>query len=117
MNDEQIQALAIRLQEIEIAEPVLIDGSNGIAALAAAERQIAGSILARFSQFLADNAASLPSKAAVLDMLSKAIDLAFSALNRPLIASLLKPLVKQAILQAAGNLYDSILNTTPTIEV
>jgi hypothetical protein len=59
----------------------------------------------------------MPSKEIVLDALSKAIDLAFTALGRPVIANLLKPIVKQQILNAAGAMYDSIFAAEPRTEV
>lgn len=114
--DNLVQELAIEFQSIEIAEPQYLEGFATVAG-ELVERKITASILAKFAAFLADNADSLPTKDAVLDILSKAIDLAFTALNKPFITSILKPRVKAAILRAAGNLYVSIVSTTPAIEV
>lgn len=79
-------------------------------------QRIQASILAAFAKFLANNAGLLPPKDSVLKMLDTAIDLSFTALKRPLLASIIKPAVKAWILQAAGNLYDSIF-VPPAVEV
>jgi len=112
--DERIQELARHLRTIEIADPALFSLSSD--ARNVVYVNLVGNILARFAQFLAEHAESLPSKAYCLDLLAKAIDLAFDKLNRPIIANLLKPIVKQTILDAAGRLYDSIVNPMPVFE-
>ena len=84
------------------------------ASMVSATRFLQASVLTKFAAFLAENAEFLPSKETVLGLLSKAIDLAFDTLNRPVIANLLKPLVKQQILVAAGAMYDSIFTSTRT---
>lgn len=71
--------------------------------------QIQASILAGFMKFLSANIEFLPEKEVVLDMLSKAIDLAFASIGRPILVNLVKPFVKKQILEIAGNLYDSLL--------
>jgi len=96
--------LVLALESVSVAECANDDGGG----LMVATEMLQASVLSRFSQFLADNAAMAPSKESVLEMLSKAIDLAFAAANRPFISTLIKPAVKSAILSAAGNLYDSI---------
>lgn len=94
------------LESVSVPECANDDGSGVVTATSV----LTGQVLARFAAFLAANAGLAPSKEVVLDMLSKAIDAAFIAINRPFIASLLKPIVKAQILTAAGNLYDSIFS-------
>lgn len=108
VNESLAQELNAQIATIEFPEAanesLLVTG-----------QRIKGNILSVFAKFLANNASLLPSKEIVLKMLEDAIDLAFTAVNRPLIASIIKPAVKAWILEAAGKLYDSIL--TPAIEV
>lgn len=105
------QSLTYSLASIEIAEPA----QDGVSDLTVQIQQIKSSIVAKFMEFMAAHADLAPSKEVVLDMLSKAIDTAFTALNKPFIASILKPIVKAQILVLAGQLYDSIF--TPQITV
>lgn len=77
-------------------------------------------ILGKFADFLGDHLDVLPPKNAVLSAFGSAIDIAFTAMGRPVISGLLKPMVKQSILEAAGRLYDSIvdgLTAEPRTEV
>ncbi len=104
-------ALAGRLESIQIPEP-LSDAPVDPAFAAVATMRIQASILGKLAEFLADHAELLPPKEAILAALSTAIDTAFAALGRPFIAGLIKPLVKQSILNAASAMYDSLLNRT-----
>jgi hypothetical protein len=108
-----VSDLTFRLETITLAEAA----TESIAASIFSTRQIQASVLSKFARFLADNADLMPSKEIVLDALSKAIDLAFTALGRPVIANLLKPVVKQQILNAAGAMYDNIFSAEPRTEV
>ena len=83
----------------------------------AATARIKASVLSNFAEFLGDYSDLLPPKDAVLAALERAIDKAFDALNRPFIASLLKPAAKRLILDAADKLYESIINPVPRTEV
>lgn len=74
-------------------------------------------ILARVLDFLSTNIASLPSKQVLLDSLSKAIDAAFTAANKPILSAILKPIIKAQILDIVGKLYDRITTPAPVIEV
>jgi len=109
-SENLVGDLVFRLQSIEVAE----SATESIAAPAFMTRQIQASVLSKFARFLADNADLMPSKEIVLEALSKAIDLAFTAFGRPVIAKLLKPIVKQQILVAASAMYDSIFNSPRT---
>jgi hypothetical protein len=109
-HDFLLESLVDSLSHIEVAEASLMDGSRQFSV-----EKIQASILSKFLEFISSNAENLPPKEVVLDLLSKAIDLAFTALNRPIIAGLLKPIVKAQILTIAGNFYDSLF--TPSIQV
>lgn len=104
--------LLIMIDQINLPEASVRDGSLG---WMVGTRQLQASILATFTQFLANNMDLLPPKESVLDWLSKAIDAAFTASKKPLLTAMLKPAVKTLILKAAGQLYDSLL--TPAVEV
>lgn len=101
--------LVSTLSTLEIAEESLIDSS-----LSFSIEKLQAGILSKFLQFVSQNAEFLPEKEVVLDMLSKAIDLAFTALNKPIIANILKPFVKKQILDIASKLYDSLLSPPST---
>jgi hypothetical protein len=100
-----------RFESIEMAEHA--DGDE--AAMAISTRVLQASIMTRVAGFLRDHADFAPSRETFLAAVEKAIDLAFTSLGRPFIASLLKPVVKAQVLTAAGALYDSIF--TPAIQV
>lgn len=113
-NDELnsvVSDLQYRFESIEMAEHA--DGDE--TAMAVATRVLQANIMARVANFLRDHADFAPSRETFLAAVEKAIDLAFTSLNRPFIAGLLKPIVKAQVLTAAGALYDSIF--TPAIEV
>lgn len=78
---------------------------------------VKASVLSNFAQFLGEYRDLLPPKDAVLAALDRAIDKAFAALDRPFIASLLKPAAKRLILDAADKMYESIVNPEPRTEV
>jgi hypothetical protein len=103
--------LQYRFDSIEMAEHA--DGDE--TAMALSTRVLQANIMARVAGFLRDHADFAPSRETFLAAVEKAIDLAFTTLNRPFLASLLKPVVKAQVLAAAGALYDSIF--TPAIEV
>jgi len=111
---------------IQIASPVMHAGSlsseqtqvsamtsDAVSAMLTAEIQFR--ILARVLEFLSANASMLPSKQVLLDSLSKAIDAAFTALNKPLISALLKPAVKAQLLAIVGDFYDKIVKPQPAV--
>lgn len=112
-TDNIVSDLKFRLETITLAEAA----TESISGAIFSRRQIQASVLSKFARFLADNADLMPSKEIVLDALSKAIDLAFTAIGRPVIANLLKPIIKQQILAAAGAIYDSIFSAEPRTEV
>lgn len=112
-NSLQLQlssAIEVELQTIPEAA-VLSDESR---LLYTVVPQIQASILAGFMKFLSANIEFLPEKEVVLDMLSKAIDLAFASIGRPILVNLVKPFVKKQILEIASNLYDSLLSPPST---
>jgi hypothetical protein len=110
--DSMEKELVNQLQTINVIEASVEPGVDSESFMV---RQIKASVLSRFSSFLANNADLMPSKETVLAMLDRAIDVAFAAMGRPVIANLIKPLVKAQILAIAGNLYDSVFNP-PTAE-
>ena len=110
------------LEMIQMASPVMAESTSGganamtsdaVSAMLTAEIQFR--ILARVLEFLSANAAMLPSKQVLLDALSKAIDAAFTALNKPLISALLKPAVKAQLLAIVGDFYDKIVTPQPAV--
>ena len=110
MTDEHlVQDLTARLSTIE--DPEVSYGSYGYSAQAdeALATSVRASILARFLDFIRDNADHLPSKDVVLAALEKAIDAALIASGRPILAGLLGPALKRQILGIAGDLYDRLL--------
>jgi len=120
--------LTHRLELIQMVSPVMYSESQATASdVAAASAMTSDSvsamltaeiqfrILARVLEFLSANSAMLPSKQVLLDSLSKAIDAAFIAVNKPLISALLKPVVKAQILAIVGDFYDRIVKPQPTV--
>lgn len=117
--------LTHRLELISMSSPVMQSSvsdqsanltmlsSDAVSAMLTAEIQFR--ILARVLEFLSANAAMLPSKQVLLDALSKAIDAAFTALNKPLISALLKPAVKAQLLAIVGDFYDRIVTPKPAV--
>lgn len=116
LNIEQTtQLLQARFDEVaEIVANDVPDGAEASVNESVLSARIAGGILGRFGDFLGDNADLLPPKETVLAAVEKAVDLAFAAIGRPFIASLIKPIVMQMILRAAGNMYDAVANPTRT---
>jgi len=110
-----------RLESIHLASPVLAESDGALPSMTSAAvsemlaQEIQFKILSRVMDFLAANAGLLPSKEVLLASLSKAIDAAFTAANKPLISAILKPIIKAQILTIVGNMYDRIV--TPAIEV
>lgn len=103
--------LQYRFDSIQMAEPSDADEAT----MMLSTRVLQANIMSRVASFLRDHADFAPSRETFLAAVEKAIDLAFTSLNRPFLASLLKPVVKAQVLTAAGALYDSIF--TPAIEV
>lgn len=110
VSDATEQSLVELLGSIELSQPATDGGESAFAV-----EELQFRVIEKLMTFLAANASILPSKETLLAALSRAIDAAFLAINKPLIASLLKPIVKARLLEMAGSLYDSILN--PRIEV
>lgn len=109
-QQEAANKLSDRLALVSIREEMQPEGTEAsIDAVAAAARMKAG-ILAKFAEFLGDNLDLLPPKETVLNALDQAVDMAFTALGRPVIARLLKPAVKSVIREAASRMYDSIVD-------
>ena len=95
---EVCEELTRRLATLE--DPPAMYGSYGYSARAddALATSIRASILARFLDFIRDNADHLPSKDVVLAALEKAIDAALIASGRPILAGLRGPALKRQIL-------------------
>lgn len=114
--------LTHRLELINMASPLMrsegFPEASEMTSAAVSEmltQEIQFRILARVLEFLSANAAMLPSKQVLLDALSKAIDAAFTALNKPLISALLKPAVKAQLLAIVGDFYDRIVTPKPAV--
>lgn len=115
--DSMQAELISRLSSIEVAEHSVEPGVDSGPFMS---RQLVSGIISKFAAFLAANADMMPEKKTVLLMLERAIDAAFTAIGRPILASILKPIVKAQILALASDLYDSVFNpptTEPRIEV
>jgi hypothetical protein len=103
-----------RLESVHLVSPMMATDATVATAMTSAAvaemlgREIQFKILSRVMDFLAANAGSLPTKEVLLASLSKAIDAAFTAANKPLISAILKPIIKAQILTIVGNLYDRI---------
>jgi len=110
-----------RLESVHLVSPMMATDSTIATAMASESiaavitQEIQFRILARVLEFLSANASMLPSKQVLLDSLSKAIDSAFTALNKPLISALLKPVVKAQILAIVGDFYDKIVTPQPAV--
>jgi len=113
--------LQYRLESIHLTSPVLAESDGALPSITSSAvtdmltAEIQFRILARVLEFLSANSAMLPSKQVLLDSLSKAIDAAFTALNKPLISALLKPAVKAQLLAIVGDFYDKIVKPQPVV--
>ena len=109
-EDAIISDLTYRLATI--SDPPQAFGADYPGLNDAIAQSVASSVLAKFLEFLRDNAGFLPPKETVLSALEKAIDAALIASGRPLLAGLLGPALKRLILEKAGEYYDWITGVT-----
>lgn len=104
------QSMEVRLLGVIEDYDSASDGRSEMIDLRALKRQILG----EFMDLLLDLA---PPKEDALAALSAAIDVVFSAIGRPVLASILKPAVKSALLAAADKLYDAVFADEPSMGV
>ena len=104
--------LAVQVLSIRLPDVVFTGDDSAIGALTT---KIKASILSEFAKWLARNSDLLPPKETVLAFLDSAIDRAITAIDLPVWAKLITPVVKKAILIAAEKLYDSLVNPAPQV--